>query len=393
MKHNEGRNADIRSPATSTVTPDVSEIGSDAKPMVPGVMVAERYRIGTILGRGGMSTVYRAVDTLLDRNVALKLLNRRSGDRQATRFRREAVVGQEGHPNLVTTYDAGIWDGRFFIAMELVAGSTLAEKLRSDGSLPTADLERLTEELLSGLAHLHEKGITHRDVKAGNVLITSNGTAKLADFGLARIPEDQTVTQAYCGVGTPAYMAPEQILGQKVGPPADLYALGVVLYEAATGERPFLAGTSAEIMQLQIRTPVDATHLDNLPGRSRNLILRLLAKKPSNRFADASACLQSWSRGRIRRPKSQRRRWIPGALLGIASLAILMAVMNDRAIRVEQVGTDLRGVTRCAGDHGDECGISEASPASAGRPGNAHSAPACKHLLPRQLRHLPEGSW
>ena len=289
---------------TTTRTANPNDGGHSSLPL--GTTVGARYELKSVLGAGGMSAVYIAQDTLIDRLVALKILDARADPTHAERFRREVVVGQEGHPNLVTTYDAGVWEGRFFIAMELVQGRTLREAIVSDGPFPQPKIDRLVEDLLSGLAHLHERGITHRDVKSRNVMITEDETAKLADFGLARIPEDHTVTASQESVGTPAYMAPEQILGERVEAPADLYALGILLFEAVAGVRPFVADSQSAVLHQHLKTSPDVTLLKTASPRLRNLILRLLEKKPVRRYTDAGTCLAAWRRGRIRKPLPRR---------------------------------------------------------------------------------------
>jgi len=299
-----------------------------------------------MLGAGGMSAVYTAQDMLVDRLVALKILNARADSTHAERFRREVVVGQKGHPNLVTTYDAGVWEGRFFIAMELVKGRTLRRAIVSDGPLSQPGIDRLVEDLLSGLAHLHARGITHRDVKTSNVMITDDGTAKLADFGLARIPEDHTVTSLHEEVGTPAYMAPEQILGERVGPPADLYALGVLLFEATTGERPFAADSQAAMLHQHLKTSPDFTVLKTASSRLRNLILRLLEKNPTRRYPDAQDCLAAWRRGRIRKPLPRRLLAMGAAGLLVAGAVVGGVLVSAEAVRTSQEGPELRGISR-----------------------------------------------
>ena len=316
-------------------------------PFIPvGVVIADRYLILSVLGRGGMSTVYEADDRLLDRRVALKILKGSADSIHAERFRREVVVGQEGHPNLVTTFDAGVWENRFFIAMEKIEGRSLRELMATEGPLPSERVDRLVEELLSGLAHLHRRVIAHRDLKSGNIQITSDGTAKIADFGLARIPEDLTVTLSREGVGTPAYMAPEQILGRKTGPPADLYALGIVLFEVIAGERPFSGDSQGALLHQQLKTSPDADRLRPASKRIRNLILRLLEKNPLRRYPDAGACLEAWHAERIRRPLPRKKLAMAitcALLLGVVGL---VQMLSGTAVRTQIEGPELRGLNR-----------------------------------------------
>jgi len=312
----------------------------------PGVVIANRYRILSVLGRGGMSTVYEADDRLLDRRVALKILRGSADSIHAERFRREVVVGQKGHPNLVTTFDAGVWENRFFIAMEKIEGRSLRELVVKDGPLSSERVDRLVKELLSGLAHLHRRGITHRDLKSGNILITSDGTAKIADFGLARIPEDRTVTLSREGVGTPAYMAPEQILGREVGPPADLYALGVVLFEVVAGERPFSGDSHGALLHQHLKTSPDADCLGSASKRIRNLILSLLEKNPLRRYPDAGACLEAWRAERIRRPLPRKKLALAITSVLLLGVLCMIPVLSGTAVRTDIEGLEFRGLNR-----------------------------------------------
>ncbi len=333
------------SPTRSTTRTAGSSPG-DSSPLQDGALVGGRYAIQNVLGAGGMSTVYTASDTLLDRRVALKILRAGADEIHAERFRREVLVGQEGHPNLVTTYDAGIWDGRLFIAMELIRGRSLRALIAAEGPMADDRLERLVDDLLEGLAQLHDKGITHRDLKSSNVMITEDEMAKIADFGLARMPEDHTVTMSQESVGTPAYMAPEQILGKEVGPPADLYALGVLLYEAATGSLPFSGESHAALIHQQLKTPVKAGGLESLRPQTRNLILRLLEKDPSRRYPDARACLKAWQGERIRKPLPRRALAIGVALLLVTLVFIGFRLLSAEAIRTIQEASLVRGINR-----------------------------------------------
>jgi len=323
----------------------VSPGGSGEAPLANGLVVAGRYHVEGLLGSGGMGTVYRASDALLERPVALKLLKDSADETVLQRFRREALAGQDAHPNLVRTFEAGLWGGRLFMAMELAPSGSLKDRLGRGGSLPVAEVERLAGELLAGLAHLHARGIVHRDVKAGNVLLAADGTAKLADFGLARAAGDETVTVTRSALGTPAYMAPEVLDGERAGPPSDLYALGVVLYEAATGGRPFSGESHAELCRQHARRPPDPRPLAKVSRRLRALTLRLLEKDPRRRYLDAGACLAAWEAGRVRRPFHLRRgtRWAVAATL-LVGAAVLASGRVVGAVRAESTGEAVRGV-------------------------------------------------
>ena len=197
---------------------------------------AGRYRMGPLLGRGAMAEVYRATDLLLDRPVAVKLFaaeqdpleRRRSMDEGRTLARLSA-------PGLVTVFDLGVVDNRPYLVMELVDGPSLRDRLLA-GPLTVAQMTRLGAPLAEALAHIHERGIVHRDVKPSNVLLDEDAAPRLVDFGIALLADGIRLTAANEIVGTPAYLSPEQVRGEIVGPATDVYALGLVLLECLTGE-------------------------------------------------------------------------------------------------------------------------------------------------------------
>ncbi|HEY6844099.1 MAG TPA: serine/threonine-protein kinase, partial [Thermoanaerobaculia bacterium] len=199
------------------------------RPLVDG-----RYALIAPLGRGGFGTVYRARDTLLQRDVAIKLLGSVSADRRE-RFLREArAMAKLHHPNIVDIYDAGEDEHGLYLVLELIDGRALSDTVPVERSRARS----IVREVASALAAAHDAGIVHRDIKPANILIDGNGHAKVTDFGVARLAEDPTVTGKV--IGTPAYMAPEQLAGRPVGPAADLYALGVVMRELGIGEGKLL---------------------------------------------------------------------------------------------------------------------------------------------------------
>jgi len=216
------------------------------------------YRIEGALGAGGMGEVYRAHDPRLGRDVALKVLRERES---LERFEREArAVAALSHPNILAVHDFGSDGGRAYVAMELLQGETLRERL-AQGPLPLRKALEIGAEIARGLAAAHAAGIVHRDLKPENVWITRDGGVKILDFGLARslVPVvGRETTQADLTVpgtvlGTVAYMAPEQVRGETAGPAADVFSLGVVLYEMISGRRPFRAATAAETMSAILR--------------------------------------------------------------------------------------------------------------------------------------------
>src|SRR4051812_4718484 len=219
-----------------------------------------RYRIERTLGRGGMATVYLARDRELDRRVAVKVLAGNLADDESyrARFLREArLAARLAHPNVVRVFDAGAdGQGGLQIVREYVDGATLAGELRRRGPLPPAEVAELGVQLCGALEAAHEAGLVHRDVKPQNILVARDGTAKLSDFGIARSHDSTILTEHGSVLGTAAYLAPEQARGEPVGAPADLYSLGVVLYEALTGRLPHEGSSLPELVLRREREPV-----------------------------------------------------------------------------------------------------------------------------------------
>lgn len=244
--------------------------------------LADRYRLGAALGRGGVADVYRARDVVLERDVAVKVLRDHVEEREHSRFVAEArTLGRLSHEGIVTVLDVGVSDdGRPYLVMELVEGTTLAAALR-DGPLPAERVADVGVRLAGALAYAHAQGVVHRDVKPGNVLLGADGATKLADFGIARLVGD-TVGHTRTGttVGTPAYVSPEQARGERVGPASDVYSLGLVLLEALTGERAF-TGTPIESALARLHRPPAIP--EDLPPGWRDLVAAMTATDPLDR--------------------------------------------------------------------------------------------------------------
>jgi serine/threonine protein kinase len=227
---------------------------------IAAVLVAGRYELHEILGRGSMGIVYSGRDRVLDRPIALKLFPADSSDvERAARYEQEArLLARLNHPSLVTVYDVGIdatdEDGpKPYLVMQLVDGHTLRERIKR-GPLSVAEVTALTTQLSSALAHIHERGIVHRDVKPANILLTpgDGGAATLTDFGIARLIDGARMTSTGFTLGTANYLSPEQLGGQSVGPPSDIYSLGLVLLECLTGEVAYPGyGVEAALPRLQ----------------------------------------------------------------------------------------------------------------------------------------------
>ena len=214
-------------------------------------VLADRYELGPVLGEGGMARVYRGVDRQLRRPVAVKVLAA-PFDRDRSfleRFRREArAAAGLSHPNIVAVFDSGSDDGTHFIVTELVEGETLADRLRRDGPMPPEEAVAVAVDIARALAAAHERGLIHRDIKPGNVMVLPDGRVKVVDFGIARAAGSDTLTGTGVVLGSTAYLSPEQAGGQPVDERADLYALGCVLYEMLTGHVPFRADTPIATM-------------------------------------------------------------------------------------------------------------------------------------------------
>ncbi len=261
----------------------------DAGGFAPGAMVADRYRVIGLLGRGGMGEVYRADDLKLGQSVALKFLPKNFSQDAVflDRFRAEVrTARQVSHPNVCRVYDIGEVDGHHFLSMEYVDGENLATLLRRIGRLPGAKALEIARQLCAGLAAAHAQSVLHRDIKPSNVMIDGHGRAKLTDFGLAVRGDDAAAGEIS---GTPAYMAPEQIAGLGATAQSDLYSLGLVLYEVYTGKKTFEASSFAEWRRIHAeQQPTALTHhAADIDAAVERAILRCLEKDPAKRPTSA----------------------------------------------------------------------------------------------------------
>jgi Protein kinase domain len=255
-------------------------------------VLADRYELGRVLGQGGMARVHQGLDRQLDRQVAIKVLAPpfdRDGD-FVERFRREArAAAGLSHPNIVAVFDSGSDDGTHFIVTELVEGETLADRLRREGQMQSADAVAVAVDIARALAAAHARGLIHRDIKPGNVMLLPDGGVKVVDFGIARAAGSDTLTNTGVVLGSTAYLSPEQAGGQPVDERADLYALGCVLYEMLTGHAPFSADTPIATMYRHVNedAPPPSTIAPVQP-ELEDVVLRCLEKEPKRRFASAA---------------------------------------------------------------------------------------------------------
>jgi eukaryotic-like serine/threonine-protein kinase len=333
--------------------------------MSAGDVIAGRYELVELIGRGGMSSVWKAHDRLLDRTIAIKLLHEQftQDEEYVERFRREArSVAQLSHPNIVTVIDRGEDEGRQYIVFEYVEGENLKQLIERSGPLPVRDALLLTLQMARALGFAHERGLIHRDVKPQNVLLNEDGQPKMTDFGIARSVDVEGVTVTGTVLGTSEYIAPEQARGQRVDALTDVYSLGVLLYELLAGRVPFQGESFVAIALRHVNEPAPSVLelRPDCPPRVGLAVERAMAKRPEQRFgsmnefcAELQACLYELdssseeatmiSRPPVAparpRPARKRRRRIGilwpitavAAVIGIAAAAAFgtMALLDD----------------------------------------------------------------
>jgi len=289
--------------------------------------IADRYALGDRLGSGGMSTVYRATDQVLERTVAVKVLAEHLSDDEkfVARFRREALaVAKLVHPNIVQVYDTGVDAGRHFIVMEYVEGRSGAQLLQRDGAMRPGTAVEIAAQACAGLEYAHQQGIIHRDVKPGNLMVIGGPAGgapemvvKLADFGIARAAEQTRLTQVGSVVGTAAYLSPEQSRGEEAKPSSDVYSLAVVVYQFLTARLPYEGNSLAELaIRRENERPLPPTSYEpDIPEELSAAVLRALENDPEARPADAlalAAALRAGLSG-VALPSEATTRMIGGA--------------------------------------------------------------------------------
>lgn len=261
-----------------------------------GQIFDNRYRIEKLIGIGGMAIVYKATDLLMRRLVAVKILKDEiAGDEQSVkRFKNESrAVSMLSHPNIVNVYDVSVRDNIKYIVMEYVDGITLKNYMRHRQVLNLREIVSYTTQILRALDHAHKKGIIHRDIKPQNIMLLKNGAIKVMDFGIAKLPNAETVTMTDKAIGTVYYISPEQVSGGQIDARSDLYALGVVLYEMATGRLPFTAETPVSVALMQVNdTAVPPRQINpQIPAGLEQIILRAMQKEPDTRYQSAEEML------------------------------------------------------------------------------------------------------
>jgi serine/threonine-protein kinase len=335
-----------------------------------GTRLSGRYRLDAQIGTGGMSTVYRAFDTTLERVVAVKLMHREiaSDSDQLERFRREArAVAQFSHPHIVGVIDAGEDDGRPYIVFEYVEGETLKERIRRSGRLPVDESLAYAIEITRALGAAHHRGIVHRDIKPQNVLIDEEGMAKVTDFGIARSLDEEGLTADGRVLGTTDYVSPEQALGHAVNGQSDIYSLGIVLWEMLTGDVPFHGENQVAVAMKHVREDLpDVQRVrPELSASVASVLDRMTSKKLERRYADAvtleddledALAIEAARAGRatgeatavLRTLPASAQRRVPWrlrvakraaivAMLGVVAVAlVLVLVLGEAAQRVER---------------------------------------------------------
>jgi serine/threonine-protein kinase len=251
-----------------------------------------RYLVQSRIASGGTSTVYRGLDTRLDRPVAVKVMDSRyAGDEQfLTRFQREAqTVARLKDPGLVAVYDQGLDARHPFLVMELIEGGTLRELLGERGPMPPYAVAAVLRPVLGGLAAAHRAGLVHRDVKPENVLISDDGEVKIADFGLVRAVAAAGITSTSVILGTAAYLSPEQVRDGDASPRSDVYSAGIMTYELLTGRTPFTGDSALSLAYQRLDTdvPPPSVVIDGVPARFDEFVQRATARDPDDRYADA----------------------------------------------------------------------------------------------------------
>jgi len=260
--------------------------------IMKGQKISDRYQIIKSIGEGGMANVYLAYDTILDRNVAVKLLrgDLASDEKFVHRFQREALSASSlNHPNIVEVYDVGEDNGSYYIVMEYIEGRHLKDLIKKRGKLTTSEVIDIMLQITDGMSMAHDAYIIHRDIKPQNIMILENGLVKITDFGIAMAMNATQLTQTNSVMGSVHYIPPEQASGKGSSLQSDIYSMGIVMYELLTGKLPFRGDNAVEIAlkHLKEAMPNIKDELPTLPQSIENIILKATAKNPKNRYADA----------------------------------------------------------------------------------------------------------
>jgi len=260
--------------------------------IMKGQKISDRYQIIKAIGEGGMANVYLAYDTILDRNVAVKILrgDLSNDEKFVRRFQREALSASSlAHPNIVEVYDVGEDNGEYYIVMEYIEGKHLKNLIKKRGKLTLSEVVDIMLQITDGMSVAHDSYIIHRDIKPQNIMILENGLVKITDFGIAMAMNATQLTQTNSVMGSVHYLPPEQASGQGSTLQSDIYSMGIVMYELLTGELPFKGDNAVEIALKHLKEPITdiREQLPNVPNSIVNIIKKATAKNPKNRYDDA----------------------------------------------------------------------------------------------------------
>ncbi len=262
--------------------------------IMKGQKINDRYQIIKSIGEGGMANVYLAYDTILDRDVAVKVLrgDLSNDEKFVRRFQREALNASSlSHPNIVEVYDVGDDNGQYFIVMEYIEGKNLKDLIKKRGKLTVSEVVDIMSQISDGLSVAHDSYIIHRDIKPQNIMILENGLVKITDFGIAMAMNATQLTQTNSVMGSVHYLPPEQASGKGSTLKSDIYSMGILMYELLTGVLPYRGDNAVEIALKHLKEPLPSIReeLDDLPQSVENIILKSTAKNPKNRYNDARA--------------------------------------------------------------------------------------------------------
>ena len=260
--------------------------------IMKGQKISDRYQIIKAIGEGGMANVYLAYDTILDRNVAVKVLrgDLANDEKFVRRFQREALSASSlTHPNIVEVYDVGEDNGQYYIVMEYVEGKNLKDLIKKRGKLTISEVIDIMLQITDGMSVAHDSYIIHRDIKPQNIMILENGLVKIMDFGIAMAMNSTQLTQTNSVMGSVHYLPPEQANGKGATLQSDIYSMGIVMYELLTGSLPYRGDNAVEIALKHLKEPLPSIRasLPNIPQSIENIIIRATAKNPKNRYSDA----------------------------------------------------------------------------------------------------------
>ncbi len=341
-------------PTGPTPTTGGGPSGKPAGRIVPGEVIAERYRIEGLLGEGGMGAVYAAQDLELEEEVAIKVLQVAPGansEKMLSRFKQEIRLARRiVHPNVCRIYEFGTWQELKFVTMELVRGETLEALMKRPDELELEAKLTLYQGMLEGLGAAHELGIVHRDIKPQNIMITPEGRPVIMDFGIARDLSSDGMTATGEVIGTPVYMAPERLLGKETDHRCDLYSFGVILFELVTGSKPFTGDTIFEIARKQLSTqPPRPTEIEaEVPGWLERVILKMLAKQPEDRYQSVAEVVAELA--------PERRQALPTVLViddDPDFLALMESSLGDAGFEVVTAESGSEGIDRLLGHGAD----------------------------------------